>query len=298
VQYALEQEQPQLKMMGMMGGLMGWIRSDPDGAYTWYEENRDTAGKGMMMGPGGLDGMMFNALAQRDMQGAFAKLSGLDARAQKSALNSMAGSVGLDPVKRAEFLEGLEGIENEKARAEAITHMVSTMAWQAPADAVAFMESREWPEDERTRLEASIAQSWSNTDPEEAIKWQMRDLEEGAKIPDNVSNTFGTWVRNDPDSAEQWLNSQPEATHPDSLYRSAADQLRFAEDFQRSLDFALRMENADQRTQKAREIYQAWGTRDPDAADAWIGQMDGETQEALKAGNEALAEPFESPPGE
>ena len=48
VEYAMEFEQPMQRVGAMMGGLMGWAKSDPEAAHAWYQENRETLSGGML----------------------------------------------------------------------------------------------------------------------------------------------------------------------------------------------------------------------------------------------------------
>ena len=50
--YVIGQDDNLWKSMGVMGGMMGWVKNDPEGAYAWYQENRKSLSKGggMMAG--------------------------------------------------------------------------------------------------------------------------------------------------------------------------------------------------------------------------------------------------------
>ena len=131
VEFAMKQTQPMMKMMGMMGGMMGWVRQDPETAYAWYDQHRDEM-QGGMMGRGQMDGIFFAALAQRDMDTAFERLGKLDKPSQKQALNAMAGQLVMDPVKRDEFLAKLDGLEDQSMRDESTPFLPSPIPSTAP----------------------------------------------------------------------------------------------------------------------------------------------------------------------
>lgn len=281
VEFAMEQTQPMLKMMAMMGGLMGWARQDPETAYAWYEENRDSL-RGGMMGRGQMDGMFFAALAQRDMDGAFGRLGKLDKNSQKQALTAMAGQMAMDPVKREEFLKHLEAHEDKKVRDETIMMMVSTWSWQDPEGAVKFIEGREFEEDQKKSLMDSVARSWANNDPERALAWRLEnagDEEKGEVIADG----FGNWIAQDQKGAEAWLAKQPAEVRSDELYASASRRLTWNSEFDQAITYAEKIEDEDARASQMGQLYRQWKSNDEEKAQEWLETLDDPTREAIEA---------------
>ncbi len=60
-------------------------------------------------------------------------------------------------------------------------------------------------------------------DPKGAMEWSM-EHSEGSDRDRRIGQSFATWVQQDTEGAENWLQSQPEELKTDSLYSRASRQ--------------------------------------------------------------------------
>lgn len=285
--YSLASKNQMMKGMGVMTGMMGWVKNDPQGAWDWYEENKDGVAKSGMMG-GQLGGMMFAALAQRDMDGAFAKMGDLNRQEKQSALTMIGMQTFMDDEKRANFVRNIEKLEDKELRDSSLQSMVTMWAFQDPQGAVEFIDSREWSEEARGMLYTQVTAGWSNSNPAEAINWRLEHLGEGEKKGDVVAGSFAQWMTRDPVEARDWLEAQPPELRTDQLYQQTAQQLQWNQKFDEAAGWAEGIENVDVRNNAYRSLRQGWVTANPEAAGEWFEGLDQATREAIEKGGAVL----------
>lgn len=288
VEFAMGQKTPMLKMMGVMGGLMGWVKEDPDEAYDWYQKNRDEV-KGGLLGRSGMDGIFFAALAQRDMKDAFSRLEELDRSAKEDALNSMASQLGMNSVKREEFLLELEKLDDQELSTAALSSMVQMWVYQDPEGAMEFYESREWGND--SDLRDQLVRGWAQMDAEGALMWSLDNLEDEGERAEVVADGFAGWMTQDPDAARKWLEGQPVELRTDSLYEQTAQQLSYQDEYQQAIDWASQIEDRDSRVESLENVYSMWKSDDSEEAQKWLERQDEATRAALENNEAEEVEP-------
>ena len=295
VEYGMELKQPMQKMTAMMGGLMGWAKTDPERAYTWYHENRD-AMKGGMMGKGVMDGVFFASMAQQDMTKAFTRLKDLKKSEQKTAIMMMSHSATMAPGKRGEFLAELDQIDDKEVRRSGMQGLVSQWVMQDPEGAVEFVESRDWEDGTGEEMRRSLASSWSQVDPEAALDWRLKTAENQENHGEAVASQFSRWMGQDAESASAWLRKQPEDLRTDALYGQTAEQLLRNNDYGQSVQWAEQIEDQEVRSRKMGRIYRDWKKDDEKAAQEWYDGLDASAREELEKG--AAPQPTEVVPAE
>ena len=230
-----------------------------------------------------MDGMILAALAHRDMNRAFEGLQELNKQQQTSALMVMSSQMTMDDVKREQFVQKVEQLEDEEMRNQALQSMVSMWAFQDPRGAVEFVESREWAGEMGADLREGLASSWANSDAEAALTWRLENLAEGEEVAEVVASGFSQWITQDPESAEAWLKAQPDEVKSDNLYSSTADRLRWSADHEGAIEWAAQIENQQQRENSYQRIYQGWREADAEAAQQWLEGLDEATREAVQS---------------
>lgn len=281
VEYAMEIKQPMQKMTAMMGGVMGWAKTDPDNAYTWYQENRDEL-KGGMMGKGMMDGIFFASMAQQDMKKAFTRLKDLNKSEQKTAIVMMSHGATMDPGKRQEFLAELDRIEDKEVRRSGMQGLVAQWVMQDPEGAVEFVESREWEDGAGEEMRHDLASTWANLDPEAALDWRLKTAADQEDRSEALASQFSRWMGQDPEAASTWLRKQPEDLRTDALYGETAEQLRRNNDYGQSVQWAEQIENQDTRNEKLGRIYRDWKRDDEENAQEWFEGLDASVRDEVE----------------
>ena len=283
VEYAKEIKNPMQKMTAMMGGVMGWAKTDPENAYTWYQENRDEL-KGGMMGKGMMNGIFFASMAQQDMKKAFTRLKDLNKSEQKTAIVMMSHGATMDVGKRKEFLAELEQIEDEEVRRGGMQGLVAQWVMQDPEGAVEFVESRDWEDGAGEEVRQDLASTWAHLDPEAALDWRLKSAADQENRSEAVASQFSRWMGQDPDAASEWLRKQPEDLRTDALYGETAEQLRRNNDYEQSVQWADQIENQDTRNEKLGRIYRDWKKDDEVKAQEWFDRLDASVRDEVEKG--------------
>lgn len=268
--YAMEEQQGMMKMIGTMGVMMGWMRSEPEKAYAWVQENGDKlGGAGFGMGKEQLEAMYFASMAKTDFDGTMAKLDGMDSKMQTAVIEQLSQSFGNDVERRTQLLDRLKAGGDEELLQEARSAMVSQMAWQDPKAALAFIDSENPDKEQRESLEESATSMWTHTDPVGALEWKSAKLQGQENAGDEIANDFGSWIVQDETAAATWLQGQGEEFKTDRVFEQAAESLAALENFERSASWYEQVLDNEQRQTGYQNLYENWRTVDAAAADAW-----------------------------
>lgn len=278
--YVLENSNARMRSVGVMGGVMAWMREEPEDAYAWYEENKDSLVGGIFGGGDHIQGMMIASMGQRDMAAAFEKIAGLGNEARGTALVTMAAQVAMFPDRREEFLVRLDDLEDQSLRRHALEGMVSSWAWQDPEGAAEYVGNSDLDETLRAGMQQSVAANWSQVDPESAIAWTMENME--ALERDHVlGQAFSQWIGQDPESAEKWLEGQPDDVRTDRIYSQASNQLASGRKFQKAIEYIDRIEDEDVRIESMQVLLMNWESSDPEGARQWMDGLDAPIREKI-----------------
>ncbi|MDP0490468.1 MAG: hypothetical protein Q7Q71_05415 [Verrucomicrobiota bacterium JB023] len=271
VEVAMGIEQPMLKMSGLMGAMMGWMRNAPDDAYNWIEENGDKLAGGFGMGKERFEAMYYAVKARTDFDGTMAKIEGLDESTQSTVIEQLAQNYASDGEKRAQLISYLQG-KNTETLHEAQDTMVRSLVWQDPEQAVALLDEFNPAAERRAELEEQLGSSWGRHDPAAALEWQSETLQGQENAGDEIAGTFARWVGNDEAQASDWLRNQGDEFHTDAVYEQAGSQLlnsqpeRAAEWYGQVLDDSQRQSNYE-------GLYETWKGQDEEAANQWLNSL-------------------------
>jgi hypothetical protein len=297
LEYIMANSDARMKQMGVMGGVMAWMREEPDAAYAWYQENKSSVGGGMFGGSGMIEGMMIAAMGQSDMAAAFEKIEGLGQQSRQMALSTMASQMGMDPDKRAEFLQHLEGMDDEALRSQTLQGLVSTWAWQDPQGAAEFIQAGDFDDATKRALRSGVAQSWAFMDPKGAMEWSKTNSE-GEERTRQIEQTFSAWVQQDAEGAENWLQSQPDEIKTDGLYVQASQMLAGTQNFDKAVEYIDRIEDAGSRMRSMQTLHMQWGATDKEGMEQWLEGLDAPIRdELLKGAAQPGSVPWNVPSG-
>ncbi|WP_200391796.1 hypothetical protein [Roseibacillus ishigakijimensis] len=278
-----------LKMVGAMGAMMGWMRADPEQAYSWFKENgEELAGGGMMgMGQAQVEAMYFAAMAKKDFPGTMAKLDEMESDTQRAVITQLAQSASGDPAQRAELLDYLAKKNDDDLLLTARETMVSHLAWQDPQAAVEFLKSGDIPAEEQADLSRNITNAWANTDPEAALDWRAGELAGSENAGQEISDAFGQWVRQDEAAAAEWLTAQGDEFKTDEVFQDAGQNLIYQSKYDRAAAWYSQVLDDNQRQNGLTQVYEGWKRDDSEAAEQWRATLPAADQSYLNDSGES-----------
>lgn len=277
-----EGERGPIQMIGAMGAMMGWMRSDPEQAFSWFQENGDRLGGGAMgIGKEQIEAMYFASKAKTDFDGTMAQLDGMDAKTKKAVIEQLAQTAGMNEERRAELLDYLKTKDDDDLINKARQSIVQQMAWQDPKAAIAFIESEETDAETQEDLIKTTTSMWSHSDPQGAVKYLGEELRGKENAGDEISNSFGNWVGRDEAGAAEWLAQQPEEFQSDSVFQSAGQNLSNNGEYERSAEWYGQILDEEERTRTYGRLYNEWGQSNQEEADAWREGLPAEVQETF-----------------
>ncbi|MGJ8723790.1 MAG: hypothetical protein ACSHYB_04470 [Roseibacillus sp.] len=274
-----EGDKGMMQNINAMGAMMGWMRTDPEQAYAWFQENGDRLGGGAMgMGKAQFEAMYFASKAKTDFEGTMAQLDGMESKTQKAVIQQLAQSAGMDEERRTELLDYLKQSGDDSLLKDARQSIVQQMAWQDPKGALAFIESENLDAETKVELTQNATSMWSHSDPKAAIEHMSEDLKGKENAGDEISSTFGNWVRQDEAEAAKWLAGQPDEFKTDAVFRDSGNQLMHNDEYERSAEWFGQILDEDQRKQNYTRLYDEWNGDDADGAEAWKKNLPAEDQ--------------------
>jgi hypothetical protein len=265
------EEQGMLKMASAMGAMMGWMRSSPEAAYTWFQENSEDFSGGLGMGKIQIEGMYYATLAKKDFEGTMAKLDGMDSELRNTVIGQLAESFGTDVERRNQLLAKLHG--DDEALENARRNIVTQLTWRDPQEALAFIEEQGVADEERTLLENNVTSMWAQTNPEEAIAWQSERLQGQEGAGDEIANSFSQWLAQDEAEAATWLQGQGEEFKTDNVFRSAGTGLEHRGNYERAAAWYEQVLDDSTRVASYSHVYDQWKNEDEQAANAWLENL-------------------------
>ena len=289
-----EGEKGMMQVVGAMGAMMGWMRSDPEQAYSWFQENGDRLGGGAMgMGKEQIEAMYFANKAKKDFDGTMAELDGMDSKIQKAVIQQLSQTAVMDEDKRNELLDYLKAKEDKSLLAEARTNIVNQMAWHDPQGAIAFIESEQTDPETKQSLLDNATRMWSHSDPKGAVEYFGEEFRGQEDAGEKIAESFGNWAAQDEAGAAAWLSEQPDEFKTDSVFLRAGQSLLNSSEYERSAEWYGQILDEDQRKTNFQILYNRWGGSDQEAADAWKSELPPEDLALFEA--PSAEEQFEAP---
>ncbi len=189
LEYALTNFQGHTLVTSLEGVSRAWAREQPDLAWAWYRETRDSAQPPALVG---VAAAVFTEWAEHEAAGAFGQLSRLDLADEKAAVSGIADAVR-NPVYRPAILAGLAELRDGE---------------------------------QRQRLASAIARNWAESEPQAATEWAASlPLENPAAGLRIALETFGEWWEVAPDAAAKWaLRQGPPALREEIKHRMPAEE--------------------------------------------------------------------------
>jgi len=170
-------------------------------------------------------------------------------------------------------LEDLAGRGRDAALASEL-RLASVEVWAGIDPAGAAKWSGDWDDPAQLELPASlveeIAVEWTKRDPQAAMAW-LESLPPGAARGAAVREAYAQWLMEDRASALEWGVSQGSA--PDRWAEPAVSTyivILAAEEPLSAIALARNLSDKTLRHHTLRRIVMLWGTRDREAATAWI----------------------------
>ena len=245
--------------------LQAWAGNEPEAAYSWYLENKNelSARESRQFLAGAIGG-----LAKKDFPAALAKAKTVDKSARRDVLSNIGVSIAENTEQRKQFTEYLLTLDDERATSAATTSILNQLALADPQAGIQYIQ--DWQGEGKDEMVRSFAQQWAQIDPEKTLNWQITQADKQS----GVDSTFGSWARQDPASAQKWLDSQGEDLNKDKYLASAAQRTIWDEGYSEAVDWASSIQDSETQERSYRDIYSQWSRNDPEAADKWAAGLD------------------------
>jgi hypothetical protein len=179
--------------------LQAWSKTDPKGAYAWYEANKEKMNPRQSMN---IQAAAIAGIAREDFDAAFAKAKEVDSLSQRNVLEELGAIAVLDADHRERFTKYVMSLGNKETIEEVGENMVRQLVQTDVQEAVAFAEG--WPGEDKLELYEEVAEEWGRVEPEKALAWRLD--KPGAER--DVDDMFGDWARRDSAAAQDWLDGQ------------------------------------------------------------------------------------------
>ncbi len=189
----------------------------------------------------------------------------------------------------SEAFEWLQGLEETPYKDGLYFQMLEEYAHLDPEEASQWASEIDDPAVQR-EITDHIALSWGDSDPEKASQWAQNLPLDHPRRMQALDIAFEKWARQDPEKALEAIAAL-DASDPS---RSSLEQRALLETANNNPAYAatlLEQIDSENRPQMIRQLSSQWTNLAPEAAEAWIGTLDGEDyQQALDAALPALYE--------
>ena len=195
---------PQAKMVALSGILSSWAKTDPEGAYEWFQNKGDKDNSGGMMGGNSFSLVyIFQGLAKKDLNGAIEKLKSVGDESFKlqMAVSGVASSLRT----KEDFIEFMEKVPEFKNKNAGRT-VIQNWVMRNPEEAVAWVDGLE-DKKRQKELSKNVFNGWMMTEPQKAAEWYMGKAE-GDDRQMVANNIASSWGMSNPEASIAWLEKQ------------------------------------------------------------------------------------------
>jgi hypothetical protein len=262
------------------GVLAGWATSDPEAAKTWLGELEDDRSKGF------LTFGLINGLAQSDPNAATDYVLELAAaetanggEAQQTPWGGSFSSRYIDMIADEQLKLGTgvatawaEGLPEGDMKESAFDQLAENMS-RTDLDGAKAWIAEHAGADYAGDAVREVAERISRDDPQAALTW-ADSLPETAQAG-VYREAMGTWTREDPTAASQYLATLDNSPNRDAAVGSFATSLARARDEEQrdpesAASWAITIEDETVRTDTVTEVARSWMRSDREAATAWL----------------------------
>lgn len=262
-------DQGPLVKMSRMGILSAWAEHDPEAAWKYYKDTSEEGDGGMFGGRKMMLSGLFSTMAAQDQNAAFQRLSQLEEKDERSvALMGIAQSASGDDESMKRLLSHISSLPDADERNDVRNNLLSQMAMSDPEKAQGLI--KDLPADEKFTAVDRIGNSMLMNDPKKGAAYLLENGD-----PQKKSQTYekvvGSWARNDPNAAGNWLNDQPAGPELDSAKSSFANIVT-DRDPTSAMEWAKSISAEEQRGNAVEQVYNKWAKKDAPAAGAALDQ--------------------------
>lgn len=257
----------------MMGGVKygvvsSWAQNDPDGAWQWYLKAKQEEDQGMFGGPSFALSGIFASYAQRDLDGAFKKLEGLDENERMMAAGGFAQGA-YDPEFRERLLGKAAEMEDENLRRTLYQGISSQWAMMDPEGAADWAVGL--PDADRAQVAQSVGSSlMMSSKPEKGADLMVSAAQTEQEKAQAYSSAVAQWVHRDANAAGAWLGKQPQGPELDQARSTFASSIA-GRDPESAMAWAKTITDGGQRQGAVSQVYQQWYRADAAAAETALG---------------------------
>ena len=195
---------PQSKAMALSGIYSSWSKTDPEGAYEWFQKKRNNDNSDGLMDKSSLGLIyIFQGLAKKDLSSTIEKFKDLN----NSRLSTQMATSGIASSLREkdDFIEVVNktsSMEDKSLRNMAIQNWVM----KNPNEATNWIDSLK-DEKEKKILNKQVLSSWMDNDPQNAATWYISKADEKDK-QSAVDNIIQHWSFRNPKATMEWIKNQ------------------------------------------------------------------------------------------
>jgi hypothetical protein len=170
----------------------------------------------------------------------------------------------LDPKAAREYFES---VQKDEIAASAASTLGASAADNDPRGTADWAVSLG---DRSVRWEAlnGAVNTWAQNRPSEAAVFVL-SLTAPDEISHNISTLVRHWTATDSERAEGWVAALPLGVGREAAMASLVESLASAAPA-RAIEWAVGIQNPDQRLQLARQTFESWATGDAARAQAWL----------------------------
>lgn len=270
--------------MPLMGVMTSWGKADPVSAEAWYQENKSAFSGGRWTNSS-IESQLIKNLAKHDLDAAFEKIDFSKTSERNTAARTM-GNLVADDSMRDQVIAKVQSIEDAGLKHEMLKRMVSSLSYQnveAAGELLASMKDAE--PGKYGEYQVNYLRGMQYMDPAGALSYAATEITDEGQRNNAMQSAFGQYAINDASAAQDWLNSQV-FDNKDKYYQQASNQNR-RRNFDQSMEWALKIEDDDMRTDQAVDVYRRWSAEHKDGAQEWLYTLDEESQQAILEGGAA-----------
>ena len=261
-----------------------WARMEPDAAWKWYLENRDTDSSQVMMGFGQATAI-FAGMAAQDLDGAFQRLEQLDDLERAQAITGIATGGAWDPEFREDLLQRARSLPAD-SRKNLYQGILGQWVMSDADSALEWLNALD--SEERQPLAQQAGTMLMMVDPERGAGFMLENVTE-AQRPVTYSSIVAQWAQRDPNAAGEWLNEQPDGAHLDIARATFAGTVAGRDPYS-AMEWAKTVSEENQRRGAIRQVYAQWKRKDAAAAEAALDQS-GLSAEQIEGIRQGITEP-------
>lgn len=256
-----------------------WLRRDPKAAGEWLADGNFPAGSVDAVAK--LKESFLNHQALTDFPSARGSLGRLDPEMQKKTLLDWSQRLAHDPARRDELFDLLASRGDPDFTRKCLQEMVREMALKSPWNASVFVESSDFPEEQKQVLSEQVLGEWAVKDPQQAFaRWaELKDDE----VPAPLFRAMDGWSLNSPgkEQAIEWVTKLDPGPAREKFKANLITSLSRGERYGQAAELSATLDDPVERLRQMKTVKRQWEEKYPKYAKDWFATLSPEDRDAL-----------------